>query len=145
MVRDLLHHLDTHKSMGPEGIHPRALRKLAEVLAKPLSIIYQQSWLTGEVPVDWRLANVMPLHKKGRKEDLGNSRPVSLTLVPGKVIEQIILSAIMQHIVLGLRGKVMVVGKYRSDFCEKLLEATDRANASWLQNRPTTGQGRAHQ
>ncbi|GAB0177573.1 mitochondrial enolase superfamily member 1 [Grus japonensis] len=94
MVSDLLHHLDTHKSMGPDGIHPRVLRELVEVLTKPLSIIYQQSWLTGEVPVDWRLANVMPIYKKGRKEDLGNYKPVSLTSVPGKVMEQIFLTAI---------------------------------------------------
>ncbi|KAK4828086.1 hypothetical protein QYF61_023146 [Mycteria americana] len=87
MVSDLLHHLETHKSMGLDGIHPRVLRKLAEVLTKPLSIIYQQSWLTGEVPVDWRLANVTPIHKKGWKET-------------GKVMEQIILSAITQHIIL---------------------------------------------
>ncbi|GAB0180201.1 hypothetical protein GRJ2_000485400 [Grus japonensis] len=95
MVSDLLHHLDTHKSMGLDGIHPRVLRELAEVLTKPLSIIYQQSWLTGEVPVDWKLANVTPIYKK---EELGNYRPVSLTLVLGKVMEQIILSAITWHI-----------------------------------------------
>ncbi|PKU32032.1 rna-directed dna polymerase from mobile element jockey-like [Limosa lapponica baueri] len=65
MVSDLLQHLDTHKSMGPDGIHPRVLRELAEVLTEPLSIIYQQSWLTGGVPIDWCLANVMPIHKKG--------------------------------------------------------------------------------
>ena len=41
LVSDLLHHLDTHKSMGPNGIHPRVLRELVEVLAKALSIIYQ--------------------------------------------------------------------------------------------------------
>ncbi|KAK4831660.1 hypothetical protein QYF61_018627 [Mycteria americana] len=57
-------------------------RELAEVFTKPLYMIYQQSWLTGEVPVDWRLANVMPIYRKGRKEDPGNYRPISLTLVP---------------------------------------------------------------
>ncbi|KAK4831483.1 LOW QUALITY PROTEIN: hypothetical protein QYF61_017984 [Mycteria americana] len=81
ILSDLLHHLDTHT-----------------MLTKPPSILYQQSWLTGEVPVDWRLANVMPMYKKGRKEDLGNYRPVSLTSVPGKVMEQIILSAITWHV-----------------------------------------------
>ncbi|GAB0210105.1 hypothetical protein GRJ2_003476300 [Grus japonensis] len=57
-VHDLLCHLDTHKSMGPDGIHLRVLRELAEELAKPLSIIYQQSWLTGEVPDNWKVANI---------------------------------------------------------------------------------------
>ncbi|KFW61677.1 hypothetical protein AS28_01515, partial [Pygoscelis adeliae] len=97
-VNDLLHHLDTHKSMGPDGIHPRVLRELAEELAKPLSIIYQQSWLTGEVPDDWRLANVTPIYKKGRKEDPGNYGPVSLTSVPGKIMEWFILRALIRQV-----------------------------------------------
>ncbi|KAJ7414616.1 RNA-directed DNA polymerase from mobile element jockey-like protein [Willisornis vidua] len=84
--------------MEPDGIHSRVMRELAEELAKPLSIIYQQSWLPGELPDNWKRANVTPIHKKGCKEDLGSYRPVSLTLVPGKVMEQIILSAITQHI-----------------------------------------------
>jgi len=98
MVGNLLHHLNIHKSMGPDGIHPRVLRELAEVLTKPLSIICQQSWLTGEVPVDWRLTNVTPIYKKGWEEDPGIYRPVRLTLVLGKVMEQIIVSTITQHV-----------------------------------------------
>jgi len=97
-VNYLLHHLDTHKSMGPDRIHPRVLRELAEELAKPLSIIYQQSWLTGEVPNNWRLASVMPIYKKGWKEDPRNYRPVSLTSVPGKIMERFILSALTGHV-----------------------------------------------
>ncbi|GAB0208407.1 mitochondrial enolase superfamily member 1 [Grus japonensis] len=97
-VNDLLHHLDTHKSMGLDGIHLRVLRELVEVLTKPLSIIYQQSWLTGEVPDDWRLANVTPIYKKGQKEDPGTYRPVSLTSVPGKIMERFILSALTRHV-----------------------------------------------
>jgi len=98
MLGDLLQHLDVCKSMGPDGIHPRVLTELAEELAKLLSIIYRQSWLSGEVPVDWRLANVTPIYKKGRRVDPRNYRPVSLTSVPGKLMEQIILNVIMWHL-----------------------------------------------
>jgi len=84
--------------MGPDGIHQRLLRELVEELAKPLSIIYQQSWLTGEVPDDWRIASVTPIYKKGRKEDARNYRPVSLTSVPRKIMKQFILSALTGHV-----------------------------------------------
>ncbi|PKU44320.1 rna-directed dna polymerase from mobile element jockey-like [Limosa lapponica baueri] len=98
VVNDLLMHLDTHKSMGLDGIHPRVLRELAGELTKPFSIIYQQSWSTGEVPDDWRVANVMPIYKKGRKEDPGNYRAVSLTSVPGKIMDRIILSELSRQV-----------------------------------------------
>ncbi|GAB0187582.1 mitochondrial enolase superfamily member 1 [Grus japonensis] len=59
---------------------------------------FQELELTREVPDDWRLENVTPIYKQGWKEDPGNYRPVGLTLVLGKVMEQIILSAIMWHV-----------------------------------------------
>ena len=48
--------------------------------------------------MDWRVASVTPIYKKGRKEDPGNYRRVSLTSVPGKVMEQVISGAIKSHI-----------------------------------------------
>lgn len=57
-ISDMLSHLDALMSMGPVGIHPRMMSKLAEELTKPLSITYHHSWLTGEVPDDWKLANI---------------------------------------------------------------------------------------
>ena len=84
--------------MGPDRLHPRVLRELAEVIAELLSAIYQRSWLSGEVPEDRRLSDVDGNHKKGCKEDPGNYRPVSLTSVPGKVMEQIILGENTRHV-----------------------------------------------
>jgi len=97
-LNDLLCHLDTYKALGPDGTHPRVLSELAEELAKPVSIIYQQSWLTGEVPDDYRIASVTPIYKQGWKEDPGNYRPVSLTSVLGKIMERFILSALTGHV-----------------------------------------------
>ncbi|KAK4816993.1 hypothetical protein QYF61_025913 [Mycteria americana] len=77
LVQDLLLQLDAYKSMGPDGIHPSVLKELADE--------------SGEVPVDWKLAKVVPVFKKGKKEDPGNHRLVSLTSVLGKVMEKVIL------------------------------------------------------
>ncbi|PKU41413.1 rna-directed dna polymerase from mobile element jockey- hypothetical protein [Limosa lapponica baueri] len=97
-VRDHLAKLDIHKSMGPDGMHPRVLKELADAIAEPLSIIYERSWRTGEVAEDWRKANITPVYKKGKKEDPGNYRPISLTSVPGKIMEQLVPDVISKHI-----------------------------------------------
>ncbi|PKU36604.1 rna-directed dna polymerase from mobile element jockey- hypothetical protein [Limosa lapponica baueri] len=94
-VRDQLSKLGIH--MGPDGMHPRVLRELAEVIAGSLSIIFERSWRTCEVPEHWRKANVTPVFKKCKKEDPGNYKPVSLTSIPGKMMEWLILGIISKH------------------------------------------------
>lgn len=51
MNRALLRHLDTHRSMVPDGIHPKKQTELADMLTEPLPTIYQYSRITGDVPV----------------------------------------------------------------------------------------------
>ncbi|XP_052628596.1 uncharacterized protein LOC128134646 [Harpia harpyja] len=97
LVRDLLLQLYAPKSMGADRIRPRILKELADVIAGPLFIIFQWSWESEEVPVDWKLANV-PIFKKGKKEDPGNYRPVSLTSVPGEIMEKVILRVTEKHL-----------------------------------------------
>ena len=48
--------------------------------------------------LDWKLQNITPIFKKGSKDSPGNYRPVSLTSVPGKMLESIIAEDITKHL-----------------------------------------------
>ncbi|CAM4485735.1 unnamed protein product [Caretta caretta] len=83
---------------GPDEMHPKILKELTEEISEPLAIIFEKSWKTGDIPEDWKMANIVPIYTKGNKDNPGNYRPVSLTSVPGKIMEQIIKKSICKHL-----------------------------------------------
>lgn len=86
------------KSMGCDNIHPRALLgELTDIVVRPLSIIFEKPWRSGDVPGDWQKTNSTPTSKKVLKEYSGNYRLISLTSAPRNVMEQILLGAILSQ------------------------------------------------
>ena len=97
-VLDRLEGLIVDKSPGPDGMHPRVLKEMAEVIVDALVVIFQTALDSGKVLEDWKMANVTPLFKKGARQKAGNYRPVSLTSVVGKMLESVIKEEITRHL-----------------------------------------------
>ena len=96
-IREKLNRLDTSKSPGPDGIHPRVLFELREFILKPLLIIFQTSWETNKLPEDWKLANISVIFKKGKKSMADNYRPISLTSICCKLFEKLVRKHLINH------------------------------------------------
>jgi hypothetical protein len=97
IVASKLKKLKTFKSPGPDGVHPRVINELADCISIPLSTIFNTSLTTGKLPIEWKQANISPIHKKGSKTLPQNYRPVSITSVVGKIMEEIIRDTITVH------------------------------------------------
>nr|XP_047138938.1 uncharacterized protein LOC124814888 [Hydra vulgaris] len=97
-IKKRLLNLNVHKSPGIDRIHPMFLSKCADSLARPLCMIFNQSFLTGTLPTSWLKANITPIFKNGDRLNAGNYRPISLTSVVCKVMESIVKDTIMNHL-----------------------------------------------
>ena len=89
-VRKILSSLNQNKSQGPDGINGKILKYCAASIAYPMTLLFNLSFSQGQIPFDWKLANVVPVHKKGDKSNVENYRPISLTSLVMKVFEKCI-------------------------------------------------------
>ncbi|CAM5121275.1 unnamed protein product [Eretmochelys imbricata] len=136
-VEAKLEQLNGIKSAVPDNLHPRILKELVHEIASPSARIFNESVNSGVVPYNWRIANIVPIFKKGKKGDPGNYRPVSLTPVVCKVLEKILKEKVVKDIEVNGKWDKIQHGfrKGRScqtnliSFFEKETDFLDKGNA----------------
>ena len=97
-VQKRLRSLNPNKSCGPDGISSRILKELADIIAGPITALFNCSLQRGEVPSDWKKANISPIFKKGSKSIAANYRQISLTAVLCKLMESLIRDHVMSYL-----------------------------------------------
>ena len=55
--------------------------ELVDYIVKPIAFLLNKTMEHGEIPRDWKSANVSPIYKKGAKNKAENYRPISLTSI----------------------------------------------------------------
>ena len=71
-VEKKLRNIKATGAPGPDKVWSKVLHDMADLLAGPLTIIYNRLMQEGDVPGIWRWANVCPVFKKGAKGDPAN-------------------------------------------------------------------------
>ena len=87
-----------NKTEGIDGLNSTLFIECGMGLVTPLHKIFSMSLDQSVMPLDWKMANVSPIFKKGSKKDRGNYRPVSLTCHACKILERIIKDEIVKFL-----------------------------------------------
>ena len=69
----------------------KELYSSTEFLHKPLAKLFKLIYETKEVPDQWKIAKIIPTHKKGAKDNIENYRPISNLCAISKIYEKLIL------------------------------------------------------
>ena len=81
--------LNTKKAAGPDDISPKIIRDTVNQIIHPLAMIFNASFNESVYPDHFKIAKVVPLHKKSEKTSLTNYRPISLLSCFGKLLEKL--------------------------------------------------------
>ena len=128
-VKKLLMKLNENKAMGPDGLHPKLLKYLAENdnFVASLTGLLKRCIVEECIPEIWKTAVVIPIHKKGSVHLPENYRPVSLTCILCKLYETILREHILAFVLELITDKQH--GFLRGKSClSNLLETLDKAN-----------------
>ncbi len=91
--------LNNTPAIGVDGIPVSVLKQLAPILAAPLAHLIKKSFETAVVPMGFKQASVVPLHKRNKPPHLASSyRPVAILAALSKVLEKIVLQQVSPHL-----------------------------------------------
>ena len=96
-LNNVIHNLRNKSSSGHDGISTRLLKFLSPAITQPLTMIINQSLLTGIFPEKLKIAKVIPLYKKGDRLIMGNYRPISLLPAISKLFEKVVYQQLYHY------------------------------------------------
>ena len=89
-IEEIIRTLNSNKASGPDSISHKMLKGVAKPISKPLALLFNRSITESCFPNSWKVANVTPIFKKGKKNSASNYRPISLLSCCGKLFERVV-------------------------------------------------------
>ena len=113
-IENIISTLKPSKASGPFSIPTSLLKTLKMVISYPLEILFNHSFATGTVPKQFKLAKVIPIHKKGSVFAVSYYRPISLLSNFNKIIEKLMYNRLINYL-----GKLSIISDNQFGFRSK--------------------------
>ena len=91
--------LDPNKAHGHDKISIRLIKKCDKPNCKHLELIFNRCINNRSFPLEWKKANIVPVHRNGDKKCLKNYWPVSLLPICGKVLERLTFNEMFRFLI----------------------------------------------
>lgn len=82
--------LNPSKSSGCDDISPRVVKSCINFFVEPLTYIFNQSLCHGIIPDKLKISKVIPIFKKGDRNEMTNYRPIAVIPIFAKLLEKLI-------------------------------------------------------
>ena len=120
-ILDVLSNIKVKNSEGFDRIPQRILVDGADELISPLSKLFSKIYYQNNIPDQWLIAKIIPIHKKGPKNAIENYRPIANLCSTTKIFERLILKRIQS---IELENNTDITGKQQHGFKKSKSTAT---------------------
>ena len=96
-ILSIIKSLDPTKAHGCDNLSIKMIQICNEVITITLKLIFDQTLKKGKFPEIWKVANVVPVHKKEDKSLVKNYCPISLLPIFTKVFERVIYNSLFNY------------------------------------------------
>lgn len=86
------------KSSGYDNVSVDIMKLAILYVAKPMSKIINNSFFSGVVPDDIKIAKVCPIYKNGDKAEVSNYRPISVLSSFSKIFEKVVCNRLTNYL-----------------------------------------------
>lgn len=97
-IKNLIAKLEVEKANGPDGITNKMLKLIGPEISHILSPMFNRIIDSGHFPSIWKHGIISVVHKKDKKSDPNNYRPITLLSVISKLFERLIYNSIYNHL-----------------------------------------------
>ena len=97
-LKNEIKNIKVFKSSGIDNVASKFLKDAFTILEEQFLFILNKSIDLHKFPDDWKKATVIPLPKINNPKLVSDFRPISLLPVPGKIIEKLLHSQLINHL-----------------------------------------------